>query len=135
MRLMIACAALALATAAVGANASEIYQWTDAKGVTHYSETPPPAGTSYQTRRITDSGTSTRAVDPAPAQATEQAAEQVAADESPQCATARSNIEVLSSEGPVHQEEADGETRELDADQRASQLELAEAAVRAYCTD
>lgn len=126
MRLKIACAAIILATATLGAHASEIYQWTDARGVTHYSETPPPAGTEYQVRRITDSGASTRAA-PAPAAAEEE--------ESPQCATARSNIEVLSGEGPVHQEEAGGDTRELDADERANQLELAQAAVRAYCSD
>lgn len=130
MRLMIACAALALATAAAGVHASEIYQWTDARGVTHYSETPPPAGTQYQTRRITDTGASARAVDPAPAQA--QAATE---EENPQCATARSNIEVLSGEGPVHQEVADGEARELSAGERTNQLELAQAAVRAYCND
>lgn len=126
MRLMTACAALVLAMVAMGSNASEIYQWTDARGVTHYSESPPPAGTAFQTRRITDSGASTQAVDPAPTQAEE------AAD--PQCATARSNIEVLQGEGPVHQEDGDG-TRELDADERANQLELAQAAVRAYCND
>ena len=126
MRLMTACAALLLATAALCANASEIFQWTDAKGVTHYSESPPPAGTPYQTRRITDSGTSTPAAAPAPAQTEEEA--------NPQCATARSNIEVLQGEGPVHQEDGDG-TRELDADERANQLELAQAAVRAYCND
>jgi len=127
MRLMTACAALVLAAAAVGADASEIYQWTDARGVTHYSETPPPAGTAYQTRRITDSGASTQAAAPAPVQQAEEA--------NPQCATARSNIEVLRGEGPVHQEDGSGNTRELDPDERANQLELAQAAVRAYCKD
>lgn len=127
MRLMTACAALVLAMVAMGTNASEIYQWTDASGVTHYSENPPPAGTEYQTRRITDSGASIQAVDPAPAQEAEKA-------DDPQCATARNNIEVLQGEGPVHQGEGD-DTRELDADERANQLELAHAAVRAYCND
>lgn len=127
MRAMIACAALVLATAAAAAGASEIYQWKDARGITHYSESPPPAGTPYQTRRITDSGASTQAAAPAAAQAEPE--------ENPQCTTARSNIEVLSGDGPVHQEDGSGNTRELAADERANQLELAQAAVRAYCGD
>lgn len=127
MRLTITCAALFLATAAAGSAASEIYQWKDARGVTHYSETPPPAGTPYQVRRITDSGASSQPADPAQARA--------AAEPDPQCTTARSNIEVLQADGPVHQEDGSGNTRELDADERASQLELAHAAVRAYCRD
>lgn len=126
MRLSLACAALVLAASAAGASASEIYQWTDARGVTHYSEAPPPAGTSYTTRRITDSGASTPAVAPAPAEA---------APVNPQCTAARSNIEVLLGEGPVHQEDDSGSARELSADERTNQLELARAAARAYCDD
>lgn len=127
MRLTIACAALVLAVTAPGALASEIYQWKDASGVTHYSENPPPAGTPYQTRRITDAGASP--------QATGADAAPPAAEASPQCATARSNIEVLQGDGPVHEDDGSGNARELDAAERASQLVLAEAAVRAYCTD
>lgn len=126
MRLSLACAALVLAASAAGASASEIYQWTDARGVTHYSETPPPAGTPYQTRQITDTGASTRAAAPAPAQE---------APVNPQCTTARSNIEILLGEGPVQQDDGRGNARELSADERANQLELAQAAVRAYCDD
>jgi glutaredoxin len=37
------CAAL-LAAAAGNALAQQVYKWKDAKGVTHYSDTPPPAG-------------------------------------------------------------------------------------------
>lgn len=123
MRITIACAALFLAAATAGA--SEIYQWKDARGVTHYSESPPPAGTQYQVRRITDSGASRQPASPAPA----------AAGPDPQCLTARSNIELLQADGPVLQEDGGGNTRELNADERANQLELAHAAVRAYCTD
>ena len=126
MRLSIACAALVLAASAAGASASEIYQWTDARGVTHYSEAPPPAGTPYTTRRITDSGASAQAATPAPA---------VAAPVNPQCATARSNIEILLGDGPVQQDDGSGNARDLSADERTNQLELARAAVRAYCDD
>ena len=129
MRISTACAALVLAASAMGAGASEIYQWTDARGVTHYSGNPPPAGTQYQTRRITSAGASTQA-EPAPA-ASAAAAD---AGENPQCTTARSNIEILLGDGPVHQDDGEGNSRELGEDERANQLELARAAERAYCT-
>lgn len=126
MRLSIACAALVLAASVAGASASEIYQWTDARGVTHFSETPPPAGTPYQTRQVTSTGASTLATTPPPAQ--EAAA-------NPQCTTARANIEILLGEGPVQQDDGSGNVRELSADERTNQLELARAAARAYCDD
>jgi hypothetical protein len=122
MRLAIVCAVLSLAAATAGA--SEIYQWTDARGVSHYSETPPPAGTQYQVRRITDSGAGLRAQQPASA----------APEVNPQCTAAQANIEVLQGEGPVFQEDDGGERVALSDDDRSRQLELAQAAVRAYCS-
>ncbi|WP_149196529.1 DUF4124 domain-containing protein [Luteimonas suaedae] len=121
--------ALVAAAFATGAGASEVYQWKDASGVTHYSESPPPSG-NYQQRKISDSGAST-------SQTTSngQASANPAAAENPQCAIARRNIETLRGEGPVQQDDGEGNVRELDADERANQLELAQAAVRAYCTD
>lgn len=121
MRLAIVCAVLFLVAATAGA--SEIYQWTDARGVTHYSEAPPPAGTEYQVRRITDTGTGLRAREPA----------STPVEANPQCTAAQANIEVLQGEGPVYQEDDAGERVALSDDDRSRQLELAQAAVRAYC--
>lgn len=128
MRRSILCTTLALAVAAVAcaAGASEVYQWKDADGVTHYSESPPPSG-EYQQRQITASGASTsRSTSEQPP---------AAESENPQCATARSNIEALRGDGPVQQDDGNGNVRELGADERANQLELAQAAMRAYCND
>ena len=36
--------ALTLLIATTTAVAGEVYQWKDANGVTHYSQTPPPKG-------------------------------------------------------------------------------------------
>lgn len=125
MRLMTACTALVLAAAAAGASAGEIYTWKDASGVTNFSDSPPPAGTAHEVRRVSDAGVSRPASsDPAPPAA-----------EDPQCTTARANIELLNGEAPVLQDVGEGQTRALDPDERASQLELARAAVRAYCKD
>ncbi|GGK13235.1 DUF4124 domain-containing protein [Luteimonas terricola] len=104
--------------------AGEVYQWTDANGVTHYSQTPPDKG-RYEQRLITSAGAA------APSEA-----EPVAEAENPQCAAARANIAALESEGPV-QQDTDGDgvpDSVLNPDQRAAQLALAQAAVKAYCT-
>lgn len=104
--------------------AGEVYQWTDANGVTHYSQTPPAQG-RYEQRLITSSGT-----------AAASGSEPVAKVENANCTTARANIAALENEGDVMQDtDGDGEPDSvLDAGQRASQLDLAQAAVRAYCS-
>ena len=120
---LVAFAALAAAPAFAQQTAAEVYQWTDANGVTHYSQTPPSQG-RYEQRVINAGGTA------APA------ATAAAPVEHPQCATARANIAALQGEGEVRQDtDGDGEPdATLDPAQRAAQLELAQAAVKAYCT-
>jgi len=119
--------AFAASPAIAQQTAGEVYQWTDANGVTHYSQTPPDKG-SYEHRLITSSGATA-----SPATADSATA---AESENPQCATARANIAALQGEGDVQQDtDGDGEPDTvLDAGQRAAQLELAQAAVKAYCT-
>ncbi|MCW5581401.1 MAG: DUF4124 domain-containing protein [Luteimonas sp.] len=105
--------------------ASEVYQWKDANGVTHYSQTPPPKG-QYQQRQITSHGATS------PQQSTQAAATPAAVN--PQCATARANVEALNGSDPVHEADADGKPgRALGPEERANRLELANAAVKAYC--
>ena len=118
-------AALLLATAASATAQQRVYQWKDASGVTHYSQTPPPKG-KYQQRQITSQGASI----PQPVNATATTAET-----NPQCTTARANVEALKGTSPVHEAGADGKPgRALSDSERSSQLELANAAVKAYCT-
>lgn len=122
---LLALAALCLLAASAG-HAGEVYQWKDANGVTHYSQTPPPKG-SYQQRQITSSGASAALQTAAQAEA--------APAENTQCATARANVAALAGDRPVHEAGADGQPgRALNDAERASQLELANAAVKAYCT-
>lgn len=132
MRRIDALALLALlAVAAPPLTAGEVYSWKDARGVTHYSQTPPPAGTRFEVRGIrNDAPTAT----PAPVSTpTAAAAPNASTSDSSQCEVARANIAALQGDAPVQQLGADGTPRELDADGRRSQLELAQAAVRAYC--
>lgn len=117
--------ALCLDNAHAQQTAAEVYQWKDANGVTHYSQTPPAKG-SYQQRVITHTGAA------APA----SGATTVAMVENPQCATARANITLLQSQSAAQQDtDGDGKPdKTLNDAERASQLELAQAAAKAYCT-
>ena len=120
--------AAVLAFAAVPAlaqqTAGEVYQWTDAKGVTHYSQTPP-SGNRYERRVISATG----------AAAPTTAEPVAAAAPNPQCTAARANLDALKAEGDVMQDtDGDGKPDQvLNADQRTNQLELARAAEKAYC--
>lgn len=116
--------ALTVATAcAAPAWAGEVYQWTDANGVTHYSQTPPPGG-----------GAKYRVINhrqpeaPAPTAA--------AAAEDPQCGVARANIALIEGGGRV-QRDTNGDgvpDRDLTPAERDSQLQLARVVLSANCT-
>src|SRR3546814_13239592 len=80
---------LSLLLATGAACAQDLYQWKDANGITHYSQTPPASG-SYTER--TESGRG-------PARPVETTAPEPA--EPPQCATSRANIPLLDSESPA----------------------------------
>ena len=103
--------------------AGKVYQWKDAKGVTHFSDSPPPAGQKVQDRRIDNRG------EPIP----ETAAKAV---DSPQCTTAKLNVSLLAGNSALQQDtDGDGKPDKiLGEDDRANQRGLAEAAVKAYCT-
>jgi hypothetical protein len=112
--------ALLLANSAL--QAGNLYKWKDANGVTQYTGTPP-ATAKYETRRIdSQSGWSSAEDDAQPA-------------ESAQCSHARKNLQVLTGKTQVKQDsDGDGSADTiLNEEQRASQKNLAEAAIKAYC--
>ena len=122
---LILAAVLATGLLAAPAAAQELYQWKDANGVTHYSDTPPPAGADHSVRYIRQNGAATAA----------SSSEAEGAAENDTCLAARNNLEMLRGEGPVGQD-TDGDgiaDTELDAAQREAQLQLAEAAMRVHC--
>ena len=80
------------------ASAGDVYQWKDAKGVTHYSDAPPPKG-QYQARDIhhrDGAATATTAADKPTTAA------------SANCTLARTNLERLQAGGDIGQD-ADGD--------------------------
>jgi hypothetical protein len=102
--------------------AGKVYEWKDAKGVTHFSDSPPPDQKGYKNRQLQDGP-------PAP--------EKVAATpaENPACATARANLDQLKSDKPVGLDaNGDGEPdREMTAEERAQHAQLAEQTLKTYC--
>ncbi len=105
--------------------AGEVYQWKDANGVTHYSQTPPPQG-KFAARSIYHREQA----------AEDQPATEPASTESKQCLTARGNIELLQS-GAKLQLDSDGDgkaDKDLDDSARAEQLRIAQTVARVNCS-
>ena len=117
MRLAIACL-LACLVLTAQAQSNGVYKWKDAKGVTHYSDSPPPAGRYGSV--LPD------------------AASRVAAPAKPdaRCTTARSNIDRLKSGAARIGLDANRDGKPdapMSADERTRQLALAEASAKTFC--
>ena len=112
--------ALLLVAAPGLAQQQRVYQWKDAKGVTHYTDMPPAQ--SHSSRDIDNKGN-------APEIAS------VKAVENPQCAASRDNLQRLQANQVLGVDtNGDGKSdRNLSSDERASQIELNQAAIKAYC--
>ena len=100
--------------------AGDVYTWKDANGVTHYSQTPPQAGSSKYRMFV---------------YAKREGPKTEASAESQQCATARSNADLLKSGKPLRRDtNGDGKPdRNMSADEHKAQLELNQAAAKAFC--
>ena len=80
---------VALLAAAAMAGATDLYQWKDAKGVTHYTDSPPPKGQFQSRSVVVPEGT------PAPAPAATPAAA------APKPTTASANCSLAKSPMPA----------------------------------
>lgn len=114
---------LALACSPLLAQQQTVYQWKDAKGVTHFADAPPSQ--TYKKRDINSrSGTATEAVE------SKKSAKDVSCDNS------RANLATLRGAGPVGiDNNGDGKVDgNMTADQRADQVALNEAMLKANCS-
>ena len=136
---------VALACVAGLAHAGDLYRWTDAQGVLHFSDTPPPQNqvnpaqvkidrdkiseadsTLYATPKpgAAQNATPQNAPSNSPASATAQRTP-AANDNSRICDQARSNVQLLQGSYPV----ADASGKVLDDKARADMLEQAKRTV------
>lgn len=120
-----ACLFGALLLVALPVVSGELYKWTDANGVVHYSDAPPPAG-QYQTRTIKQ---------PVASAGNDEQSTKAPA-ESANCTIARGNLALLQGDQPVGADtDKDGTPDStLTPEQRANQTKLAEAAIDVHCT-
>lgn len=131
-------AILALAVCCTGTvSATEVYRWTDDKGVTHYSDTPP-ANKKYERMNVR-TGTVREPVQEAAEEAATDAATPARtmaqvdpAVRAQRCETAQRNLIALRSNLDVTAE-FDGETRNLTAEERTTQIAQNERIVAANC--
>ena len=119
------CLLLLAAGLCANASATNVYQWKDAKGVTHYTDTPPSG--AHKVREISRANTPA-AAKPAPA----------ATAKSPNashCENARANLARLQGKEAIGMDgDGDGKPdRAMTEQERANQTELNSAAVKAYC--
>lgn len=138
--------ALCLAAASAFAAQSQVYKWTDAQGVVHYSDAPPPtAQANVQQVRISGSDRPHAVEGDAPADDAAKPAEAAKPADNAQaaappadghdkdCATARSNLELLQSKFQVSVTGSDGKAVALDDKARTAQVADMNAQIAAYC--
>jgi hypothetical protein len=140
---------LALMCCAVSAYAvdKQAYKWTDADGVVHFSDAPPPK-TAKDVQMIRVSGNDRpRAVDTETADNSEPGANPAqnaapngaatntsAADANAKaCADARNNLDLLNTKLPVNVTGPDGKPVPLDDNARQAQIAAANANIAVYC--
>ena len=131
---------LVLLTFALPAAAGEMYSWTDANGVKHFSDSPPPKTVKAQKLRVKGGVTTS-----APAEDDKAAADQNAgpamaaaagyapADIKRNCDIAKQNLTSL--EGQKLAVDADGYPVDLDAAKaHQAQIEKANQQIKLFCT-
>jgi len=120
-------AAIVLAASAAIVRADDLYQWKDSKGVTHYSDAPPPKG-QFQARSVHVR----EGVAPPPASTPAKAAT-ITADAN--CTLAQANLKRLQAGGDIGPD-ANGDGKPdstFTAQQLVEQTQLAQKNIQSYC--
>ena len=141
-----------LCTSASAIAAQQVYSWTDANGVKHFTDSPPPPNVNAQKIHVRGSVTSEESEAPSPSAADDadiakanqpppaqtQAISRSLADSpenrAKQCQTAKSNVKILEGSYPVSAPPgADGKAQVLDEKGRKDALARAHEQVAFYC--
>ena len=144
MRILLLCACLV----APCALAQQMYKWVDEKGVTHYSETPPPDGTKGASKIEVKTPTPDRAPTDnwreREAQSKERRAKQGVQDEQARmkeesqrannCRRAQRQADTMTHPGGVYRLNEKGERVFMEDQERAAKLEEARQDVARYCS-
>ena len=132
---------LAVLLAACPLAFAQAYKWKDAQGVTHYADSPPPAGTKYDKVKTTGSVVPPAGQTPPPPPAAKPEPEKPSAGptaDTPEnraklCATLTSNLETLAKPQQVSVDDGKGGQVPLDDAGRKRQIETTQAQMTLYC--
>jgi hypothetical protein len=116
------------AVSAFAADNSQVYKWTDANGVLHFSDAPPPSDTkNVQSLHLvggttaTTEGTGSDAGNPA-TPATPGAVADAANARAKDCEQAHRNLKMLQSDLPVSEVDANGKIKPIDDKERDARI-------------
>ncbi|MDQ8038379.1 MAG: DUF4124 domain-containing protein [Pedobacter sp.] len=138
--------------------AAQFYKWTDEQGVTHYTESPPPASagkaSEVKVRTKLPSG-AREAAENSKKAATPEAGKGKAADkkddkaaapakntaenkETPEqyaekCKTLKANLDAMQSHGRVRETDAEGNVRALSDEEKQKRMDETQREIKAYC--
>lgn len=125
---------------AAPAFAGEMYSWTDANGVKHFSDSPPPQSVKAQKLRVKGGVTTSAPAEDDKADADKNAGPAMAAaagyapaDIKRNCDIAKQNLTTLEGQKPAV--DADGYPVDLDAAKnRQAQIDKANQQIKLFCT-
>ncbi len=145
-RLLLLLACLGLAASALAAS-QNVYEWTDATGVKHYSDAPPPHGTKNV--KIVNVHTNTPPTEqPAPGangdgndnsgsnpSSSPKTPKMSPEERASACQTARNNLTLLQSNPAqgLHTTGKDGKAQQISASQIQAQIAKANQQIRFFC--
>ena len=125
---------------------AQVYKWTDAKGVVHYSDVPPAQGVKYKNMHMSLTGGSApaaatsaspaAAASPVDAGAAPASARTVA--DNPEnraklCAQLRQNYTLLKGSQPLTRDDAKGQKQLVSEQQRTQDMVNTQQQLRQYC--
>ena len=130
---------LAATVSIAGHTTEKVYKWKDANGIVHFSDAPPPLGTTFENVRVVGQNTpvTSSAADPATAATdaqnnSDKTAAVPGAEKIRRCKDAQDRMALLSGSSPLTTME-DGKTVALDGPRRAAELNIAKATVQSLC--
>lgn len=112
----------------LGASATELYRWTDSRGVIHFTD-KPPKGVNAERVGAKRSNTLSR-----PARDAEEAETAQAADPNAErCRIERERLAILQSNSRIQMEGRDGNLKELSEEDVRQEISLTQRAIERFC--
>jgi len=127
-RQVVLLALMSLAAAASAAEKQQAYKWTDANGVVHFTDTPPPKETpNVQAVKIVDNATASDATPPSDNTPPASTNAKPLAPDTPEnraklCEQAKHNLAMLQSSLPVSELGPDGKVKAIDDKERDARI-------------